>query len=77
MIEIRFGKPSISLKTVKAGEEATEKVEAPLFTKRNLIILGTGIAIGVILKQQADIRSLSRTVGHLQQTVDVMIGVVR
>lgn len=77
MITITMGKPAISFRKAGTdGEESAEKAE-PLFTKRNLIILGTGVAIGVILKQQADIRGLSKTVGHLQQTVDVMIGVVK
>lgn len=73
MITVSFGRPRIS--THKAGtaqstEElnVVEKAEA-FFSSRNLIVLGTGIALGIILKQQSDIHTLKRTVEYLQEVI--------
>lgn len=66
MISITFGRPRISLK--KTGEEGLETVDTgnSIFTVQNFVILGSGIALGIILKQQSDIQTLKRTVEYLQ-----------
>jgi hypothetical protein len=61
-------------KTHKAGDPAPETVDVAekvetVFNRRNLAIFGTGVALGIILKQQSEIRTLKRTVGYLQDII--------
>lgn len=70
-ITINLGRPRVSL--AKDGEtpETTDVIDraAALFTTRNFVLLGAGIALGIILKQGADIRTLKRTIGYLQEVI--------
>jgi len=38
-----------------------------IFTRQTLVILGAGIALGIIFKQQAEIRTLKHTLSFLQE----------
>lgn len=38
-----------------------------LFNSRNLVILGAGIALGIIFKQQSEIRTLKFALSYLQE----------
>ena len=63
-ISITLGKPKIKLGTT---EEPTQ--ERTIFNTKNLVLLGTGIALGIILKQQTEINTLKRTVVYLQEFI--------
>lgn len=64
---ISFGLPKISFK--KVDSEATSDSIVSIFTSKTFIILGAGIAIGIIAKQQSDIHTLRRTVQYLQEVI--------
>lgn len=70
MIQINIGRPKVSLKkTAEEGEpDVVDRFES-LFSVRNFVLLGVGISLGIILKQQADIRNLRATVNFLQGAV--------
>lgn len=71
MITINIGRPRISLrKTTEEGEQpdVVDKIES-IFTMRNFVLLGAGLSLGIILKQQSDIHTLKRTVEFLQEVV--------
>lgn len=66
MINISFGKPKVVVRKTDGTE--TEVLEYPgsIFTWQNVVLVGAGISLGVIMKQQADINNLKRTVDYLQ-----------
>jgi len=65
MITMSFGNPKIKL---GAADNETQ-LERPIFNTKNLILVGTGIALGIILKQQNEIHTLKRTVTCLQEII--------
>lgn len=73
MITIQIGKPRRS-KRDPATDTSSEPIDIvetadSIFTPRNFVILGAGVALGIILKQQGDIRTLKKTVVYLQGTL--------
>jgi hypothetical protein len=66
MINISFGKPKVVVRKTDGSD--TEVLEYPgsIFTWQNLVLVGAGVSLGIIMKQQSDINSLKRTVDYLQ-----------
>lgn len=69
MINIRVTRPKATLRKKSDSEEVVEVEEPSIFTLQNLVLLGVGIAVGVILKQQGEINSLRNTVLYLQEVI--------
>lgn len=71
MITINIGRPRISMRKATEDTDEPDIVERAesLFTVRNFVLLGGGIALGIILKQQSDIHTLKRTVTYLQEVI--------
>lgn len=63
MLTVSFSKPKIRLGP--ASSEAA--AEQTVINVKNLVVLGAGVALGVILKQQNEIKTLKRTVTVLQE----------
>ena len=63
--------PRIFSKKPKAaeGEAAATESSDTIFTVPNAVLLGFGVALGVILKQHADIHTLKRTIGYLTEGI--------
>lgn len=55
--------------TISIGPEKDPEALTKTISSKGLVLLGTGIAVGIILKQKADIRSLNTTVKHLQEII--------
>jgi hypothetical protein len=68
-ITIRIGKPKISLRETPEEDDTSGEKGRPLFTIQNLVVLGAGVAIGVILWQRGEINSLKNTVNYLQEVI--------
>jgi len=69
MVTITLGKGSRHHKI--DGEtlvDVAEKAES-IFNRRNVTLVVGGLALGIILKQQADIRTLRKTVEVLQRVI--------
>lgn len=71
MFTINVGRPRITLRKATDPTKTPDVVEQAeaIFTTKNAVILGAGIALGIILKQQSDIRTLKRTVAFLQEVI--------
>lgn len=70
MISLTFRRPQVSFS--KDPTDA-DKTQFTLFTTRNLVVVGAIVAGVVILKQQSDIRNLTRAMDYMLQTNDVLL----
>lgn len=70
MVTINFGRTRVTAEKAPAADMpgAVGKAET-IFNARTLVVLGTGVALGVILKQRAEIHTLKRTVNYLQEVI--------
>jgi hypothetical protein len=64
MITIGFTRPKIKL-----GATDAVAPEQTIFSVKNITLLGAGLALGIILKQQNEIHTLKRTVTVLQEII--------
>lgn len=70
-IQIIFKGPQLFSRKAKPpeGETAPTETVEPIFTVPNIVLIGFGIAAGVIIKQHADIHTLKRTIGYLTEGI--------
>lgn len=63
-ISMAVGRPKIKL-----GSTDETPQEETIFNTKSLVLLGTGVALGIILKQQSEIQMLKRTVTIFQAVI--------
>ena len=70
MVTISFGKAKAATHKVEGAslEDVIEKAES-IFSMRNLVLIGAGVSLGIMIKQQSDIRVLKRTVEFMQEVI--------